>query len=360
MPAINDSKLRVVDSADTRSFLDATESWDHSFMNFCLGTVHLYARKADAQTQEAQNVHLHMLYRADELLIAMTRMPSDFAWVMGIPSTAVEAFERDAGLLASATTVLAQTLLAKLPDPLNLDKIIGPKVAVESLYSTYCSLLSQRGIRVNLDYGKFNVNDCYMTRASLPPLPAAPRGSPFTVVPATTDDLEVVGLLYIGFQLDTPWKAVVSRQQALTVVTQPVSDGLVWVCHVDGVVVGYVMLGRVTARTIAVRNVYVAKEHRRKGIAEAMMQTVTRYCLGVPVAGPEGVPDGPPPYGWKEQVSLNVEDLGAARIYKRVGFLLPDLEGGVPTGGVDPVTGRRGWNPSVCWGIQEQKTVVSN
>ena len=114
--------------------------------------------------------------------------------------------------------------------------------------------------------------------------------------------------------------------------------------------------GRQTKLTVAVRNVFVAPEHRRKGIAEAMVQTVTRYCLGVPVEDVEGVPTGPPPFGVKDEVGLNVADFGAARIYKRAGYLLPDLEGGVPTGGIDPETGRKGWTSSVCWSIQAEMT----
>ncbi|KAI0739363.1 hypothetical protein C8Q80DRAFT_1112121 [Daedaleopsis nitida] len=352
--------LRPVEYADPQQFLDATKNWDDSFMNFCLGSVHHHVKRQDGPQCTQQTVHMFALFRADELLIALTRIPNDFSWYMGIPRTALETLERTPDLLASATSELAQSLLTKLPDPLSFDKVIGHKDAVNLLYTTYCSLLPQRGIRVSIDYGVYNVKDSYATRASLPSLSYTTRSSPHTIVPATMDDLEAVAHLYIAFQRDAPWHGIVSHEQALAVVTEPVTEGFVWVCRVDGAVAAYLMLGRATPRTIAVRNVFVAQEHRRKGIAEALVQTVTRYCLGVSIDGVEGVPPGPPPFGVKEEVGLNVEDLGAARIYKRAGYLLPDLEGSrsMPTGGIDPETGRKGWTSSVCWSIKAETTDI--
>lgn len=45
-------------------------------------------------------------------------------------------------------------------------------------------------------------------------------------------------------------------------------------------VAGYLLLGRNTPRTVAIRNVFVAPEHRRRGLAETMVGAVTRACLG--------------------------------------------------------------------------------
>ena len=145
--------------------------------------------------------------------------------------------------------------------------------------------------------------------------------------------------LVMAFRMGV-WGEAGSGEEARAFLARPVARGLVWVCRVEpeGTPVGYVVLGRVTPRTIAFRNVFVAEEHRRKGIGETMVCAVTRYYLGMRPHGVQGVQEDPPPMGWKEEVNLNVVDAGAERMYKRAGFLFPDLEGEVPKGGIDPTT----------------------
>ena len=115
--------------------------------------------------------------------------------------------------------------------------------------------------------------------------------------------------------------------------------------------VGFVILGRVTPKTIAVRAVFVLPEQRRKGIAEAMMRAVSGYYLGVTPSTVEAL-ESPPAIGLKDEVNLLAVEDGAKRVYKRSGFLLPDEAGDVLTGGVDPDTGYNGWYSST-WGSIE-------
>ena len=262
------------------------------------------------------------------------------------------------GLLAPATALLASSILPILaPTPLALDKLIGFGPAAEAFLSAWSSLLASRGLRVRIDTGAragaFGSRVSYATRASLPPPPRTPFPHAIVQARATPADLDALAQLYIAFQLDTPWRGVVTRDAALAFVERPVRAGLVFLVRAggdaDGEAVGYVLLGRVTPRTIAIRNVYVQPSHRRQGIAEAMVRGATRYFLSVPPHGMQLAHDGPPAVGFKAEVNLNVADAGAERVYRRAGFLFPDRSGDAdgPTGGVDPATGRKGWYESL-------------
>ena len=282
-------------------------------------------------------------YLNDRVTLTKTPQPG-FIWNFAIPPAALDILELDPDnqTTAAVARLLATSLLPQLSDPLAVDKVSGPERVTRLFCEAYTSLLlEERGIRAKaVPNTDFSLRVSYATRDTLPPLSAtAPT---YDIAPATEADLDGAAQLYIAFQLEAIWHAVVTKEQALSALSGTVEPGFLWVCKVDGVVVGLTLLGRPTGRTISIRNVYVTPEHRRKGIADAMVQTVMRYYLGVPAPG---VPEGPPAQGWKEEINLNMSasDRRAERVYKRAGFLLPDWEGDVPTGGVDPVTGRRGW-----------------
>ncbi|KAI0647380.1 hypothetical protein C8Q79DRAFT_1009481 [Trametes meyenii] len=64
---------------------------------------------------------------------------------------------------------------------------------------------------------------------------------------------------------------------------QAITSGLAWTCwtcRTGGELVGFVVNGRATPRTVAIKNVYVPPEHRRKGYAEAMVRAMSRHYLG--------------------------------------------------------------------------------
>ncbi|TFK88514.1 hypothetical protein K466DRAFT_662234 [Polyporus arcularius HHB13444] len=201
------------------------------------------------------------------------------------------------------------------------------------------------GLSVRPTPGDFRSRVSYVSRASLAPPPSTPF--PHPIVQATADDLDALAHIHVAFQTNLqknlPFTKAMTHDAALAYMEGPIKDRLVWYARVDEEIVGYLLLARVTPRTIAIRNVFVLPSHRRKGIAEAMVRGVTRYYLDAPPYGVEPVHDGPPVFGFKEEVNLNGADPNAERIYRRCGFLFPDRAGEVPTGDIDPATGRKGW-----------------
>ncbi|KAI0719094.1 acyl-CoA N-acyltransferase [Cerioporus squamosus] len=356
-------ELRFVRFDDPHAFLEATKQFDDSFMNFCIGSLYDYVGSPQyAAVNASQPAHLFAIYRGDQLLltitgflrISVTHNAADaFAWILCIPTTAealVMGTPSTPGLLAPAIALLAPSILSALSaNPLVLDKLIGPEPAVNAFMNAWSALLAERGLRVRIRPGEFGSRVSYVTRASLPPPPSPPF--PYPVIQATAADLEPLAQLYIAFQLDTPWHGVVSREAALAFIERPVKAGLVWYIRVDGEPVGYVLLGRITPRTISIRNVFVSAAHRRKGLAEAMVRGVARYYLNAPPHGVQPIQDGPPAVGFKEEMNLNVAEAGAERVYKRCGFLFPDNYGDNATGGIDPATGRKAWYPSAGPGV---------
>ena len=276
------------------------------------------------------------------LRICTVHTKTDFAWMMCVPTTAEDVVMGTStvpGLLEPAIDLLASSTLDLLSaNPIVLDKVIGPDIAVRTFVAAWCTLLSTRGLHVRMTPGDWGSRVTYVTRASLPPLPTPPF--PYAVVQATEDDLEAIAQLHIGYEADTLWHRSITREAALAAVEQPVRTGLVWYVRVGGEPAGYIVLGRVTPRTIAIRNAFVSRTHRRRGIAEAMVRGVTRYYLDVSPHGVRPIQDGPPAVGHKEEVNLNVAVADAERVYRRSGFLLPDATG---AGGIDATTSRKGW-----------------
>ncbi len=250
------------------------------------------------------------------------------------------------GLLTPAIDLLASSTLVQLTsNPLVLDKVIGPAAAVHAFVAAWSALSAARGLSVRPTPGDFRSRVSYVSRASLAPPPSTP--SPHPIVQATADDLDALAQIHVAFQTNLqknlPFTKAMTHDAALAYMERPIEDRLVWYARVDDEIVGYLLLARVTPRTIAIRNVFVLPSHRRKGIAEAMVRGVTRYYLDAPPYGVEPVHDGPPVFGFKEEVNLNGADANAERIYRRCGFLLPDRTGEVATGDIDPATGRKGW-----------------
>lgn len=205
-----------------------------------------------------------------------------------------------------------------------------------------------QGTRLRVTISTWDVS--YATRDSLPPPSSTPPGGIVTL--AKEEDVDALAALHIDFVVNSPWPGTVTPAEATDVLSRTVAAGHTWLYRTEEGVVGYTILGRVTPRTIALRNVYVAPQHRRKGIAEAMVRALTRYCLGVRPSGVEGVPDVHPSGGLKEQMNLFVMDPGAERVYRRAGFLFPDREDGGEGGGRDPCTGRKAWYHAVWRGVE--------
>ncbi|RPD81553.1 hypothetical protein L226DRAFT_496470 [Lentinus tigrinus ALCF2SS1-7] len=335
--------LRFVRFRGPQAFLKATTKLDDTSMNFCIGSLYNYL--SSVAVSQALPVYLLAIYRGDDLLISMTHTETDFAWMMSVPTTAqalVEGTSANPGILGPAIELLVYSTLAQLtPNPLVLDKLIGPDAAVKTFVAAWCTLLGAQGHHVRMTPGDWGSRVTYVNRASLPPILSTP--SPHIIVQATAHDLEAIAQLHIGYEADTLWHRVITREAALAAVEGPVKAGLVWYVCVEGEPAGYIVLGRVTPRTIAIRNAFVSRAHRRKGIAEAMVRGVTRYYLNAPPYDVRPIEEGRPAVGFKEEVNLNVAVADAERVYRRSGFLLPAMDGEGVTEGIDPTTGRQGW-----------------
>ncbi|KAI1789194.1 hypothetical protein LXA43DRAFT_1022307 [Ganoderma leucocontextum] len=351
------SGLRFLRFDDPHAYLEATKDYDDSFMNFGIGSLRDFLSGIPTRQVSDIPTYIFAMYQGEDLRITLSVNKQDFAWMMSTPCPADERLAMDPELLAAATTLLATSVLAALPDPLVFDKIIGPLKPVEAFINTWIALLRAQGRKAKILLGEFDHSSriSYATRASLPPPLATPP--PYRVEPATHAGLRAAAALWQHFQATSPWRGIFSIEEAIGTLTGPADAGLVWVCRLeaepDGHPAAFAVLGRVTPRTIAIRNVYVSPEHRRKGVAETMVRAITRYFLGVAAPyGVHGVPDGPPACGFKEEVNLNVGDPSAEGVYRRSGFLLPTGTGEDMKGGVDPETGRRAWYPSIWRGVE--------
>ena len=142
-------------------------------------------------------------------------------------------------------------------------------------------------------------------------------------------------------------------EAARTKMLMHIGLGEVWICRVDGEIAGFCATGRVTPKTIAIRNVYVSPQYRRRGIADAMTRMLTRYLLGAePLGFGGGLAAAGPPPSIKREVALNVALDYVEKIYKSCGFLLGEDDR-------DPESGKRGWFTSVFRGVRLLDSEVS-
>ena len=252
--------------------------------------------------------------------------------------------------LLSAVQLLCDSLLPRA-DPLLLGQIIGAANAVKAFLTAWLTAWNAQGTNLRVvDVGP-PVKISYATLSSLlPPSGGSPDG---TMSLATLDDLDFILPLHLAFARGSPLPAPTTEDAAVAYLRLAISPGLTWLYRIRDVLAGYLILGRVSPKTISIRNLYVSPEHRRKGIAEAMVRTVTHHYLGVPSSGIKGA-IGASSAGTKEEVNLNVVDPSAERIYRRVGFLFPERTAGIEVGGRDPVTGRKAWYTSVIRRVEAE------
>lgn len=212
---------------------------------------------------------------------------------------------------------------------------------MDAFIDTWIAEMTASGLRIEALPTFFRSKVSFATLATLPPPP--PTLSNYRIELANLDDIETLAHLFVDFVGSGP--KGVSLEEARVNMGMSVRLGEIWVCRVDGEVAGYTATGRTTFRTVAIRNVYVSPNHRRKGIAEAMTIAMTRYLLGAQPLGFNGAPDGPPAKGIKEEVCLNVAKDYVERLYKKCGFLLGEDDR-------DPVSGKKGWFATAFRGVK--------
>ena len=224
-------------------------------------------------------------------------------------------------------------------EPKSFDKVFGPARLVDQFVETWAAELRSKGVQLEVPPPFWRSKVSYATLASIPP--PSPAFAQYRIELATEEDINVLGEYYADFSSARPADAMfIEEGRAKMKVSVPLGE--IWVCRLNGEIAGYCATGRVTNNTIAIRNVYVSRRHRRKGVAEAMTRAMTRYFLGATPLGFEGALAAVPREGVKREVCLNVAEEHVERLYKRCGFLF---------GEPDPESGKTAWYPTTFRGI---------
>ncbi|TCD70935.1 hypothetical protein EIP91_000841 [Steccherinum ochraceum] len=341
------SPFRAVHFEDPSAFIEATKEHDDSFMNFAIGALldNLDPRQAASQAHWGGGLKTLMgVYRDHDLLVTVTKIAKDFSWIISAPRGAhLEDHE-----ISLAIRPLVSLFSTKV-DPKTFDKLLGPTKYVNAFLDAWVTHMHETGtLSLKLLDPYFLSKVCYAVRATLPK--PTPEFSIHKVSVAGDEDVESLASLYVEFTSTGPNAGTMEEGRA--VMSTAVQFKSIWICRATlpntestgDVVAGYVLMGRFTPRTVAIKNVFVSPAFRKRGIAETMVRAVTRYYLGATPLGFEGAPEGGPDGGIKEEVCLNVATPDAERLYLRTGFLVEKQ---------DPATGKEGWYPS-CWRGVEQ------
>ncbi|KAI0822725.1 hypothetical protein BC628DRAFT_1421415 [Trametes gibbosa] len=327
--------LHCVCYNDVSSVLEVLQPYDDGFMNMAIGALSDYSR--DATPEEASKpIQFIALYRGHTLI----------DWQLMSPQSTEHLLSP--ALLDIAAQKLATTLLegATCDAVMNVS---GHAAAVEAFLKAWAARAQAKGTHLRIGDPVLVTRSSYATRESLPPLLDASAN--FFITPATTDDLSAILPLHMDFLKTGPGPRAVDVEAVA--LQRILALGLIWVCRVDGYIAGYIILGRISPRTIAIRNVYVSANHRRNGIAGAMVRAMSRHYLGIQPVGYKGVPDETPTTGVKDIVCINVAEPEVERIYRRAGFLFPDNAGdGSLQEGHDPISGQKAWFSSARRGFK--------
>ncbi|GJE87074.1 GNAT family N-acetyltransferase [Phanerochaete sordida] len=318
-------------SSDTTAFefFEALKDHDDCYMNFPFGSFmdSIEERQLRVRDITGDSRVLVGVFDGDVLILALVNVVGDFAWVLGCPSSQELPEARAQEAISSLVSFLPSVIKAK-----SLDRLFGPQDLVDALIDKWTVDMTARGLHIEVPPPVFRSKASLATLATLPAPP--PVLSKYRIELARSNDVETLASFYIDF-LGVRHDRM-SLQGAWASMDESIRLGDIWVCRDQGEIAGYTATGRTTARTVAIRNVYVSPEHRRKGIAEAMTAAVTRFYLGAQPLGFEGAPDGPPARGVKDEVCLNVVDDFVAKLYKKCGFLLGEDDR-------DPASGKKGW-----------------
>lgn len=276
---------------------------------------------------------------------------------MGVSITPEEILPICKTLTTPLPAILSPSDPPSASDLLKFDKLIGPRTLVDDFLTSWSTHVSSLNIpNPNhpdlllklelLDPPYFRSEVSYATLDSIPPpSPQFFSNEKYHIVRAQGDDeaLELAPL-FVEFHAVGPDTATL--EEGVSVLRDAIKSGRLWYCryHDPAGMAGYIMLGRETPRTVAIKNVFVSANYRRKGIAEALVRAVTRYYLGTEPLGFE-LQRSEEGRKVKREVCLNVADAGAKRLYIRCGFLLAD-------DARDPRTGRDGSYASIWRGLK--------
>lgn len=247
-------------------------------------------------------------------------------------------------LITHAIPLLASHLLATLPDLKSIDRVWGPAELLRAFNQTWLNMVNEhsgeRKVRVELDEKEFLSTMTYATKHSVlslppPPLSSSSQDLMVNVTLAESNEATVDTLAPLFLAFTAIWPGVhLTLDDARKYMCEGVKKQTVWVARTpssdSAEIVGFVMLGRLTPHTVALKHVFTSPSYRRRGIAEQMLSVVMRGYLGIDSPSHSSATttttsspsENNLPGGIKTQICLNVSDVGAQRLYKRCGFLL--------------------------------------
>ena len=259
--------------------------------------------------------------------ITLVKPWADYAWLLNTPLGVLDTLSEDD--ISRSMHLLAEKL-STLVDPKNLDGIIGEKGLTQMFLEVWTAKLQALNINTEQADPRMEVRASYATLATLPPLTLTSRPHTINLV-STDEDVDSVAALALEFHARFPTRPI-SPEQVVRELRAAVRMRQLWVCRADGKIVAYVLMGRLTPCTVAIRNVYVTPAYRKQGIAGAMVTGLSRWYLGAEPLGFDGAPSARPPGGVVKAVCLNVAEEHVARLYKRCGFLLAQSDRDPDTG----------------------------
>ncbi|EED82651.1 predicted protein [Postia placenta Mad-698-R] len=335
------STLRVMKFERPHEFARAIADYDDYSMNFALGSLLDYGDKSQVLSQARWGAPMGALlavYREDELLLTLTKHAKNFSWVMASPSHVDPSLEGDASDIDAAATLIAETL-PTVVNPHLMDKVLGPERAVNAFIESWVAFMVKRGVQLKTPDSYFHSRACCATLSTLPP---SSMVHDYPVSLARLSDVDTLIPLFVEFSSHGP--NPVSPETARNIIREGVEARRLWAYRIREGLAGYVLVGRETRRTIAIRNVFVLSQYRRKGIAEAMVRTVTRYYLGAETPN-EMARAGESAVIAKHEICLNVGDPAVMRIYSRCGFMLDNNARNLDTE-------KRGWFATIWRGVE--------
>ncbi|KIP12356.1 hypothetical protein PHLGIDRAFT_331622 [Phlebiopsis gigantea 11061_1 CR5-6] len=334
------SNLHLVQFRTPQEFLQAVEAHDDAFLNWSVGSLLESTDQVQIKMRKLKGIPKILLavYENDALILVMIKVAEDIACSLAAPRDTI--VELSGTEMAAAVSLLV-THVASIVDPKIFDKIMAPDDLGDLFIKQWIAQMETRGLRFEPLPHPFEMKVSYATLATIPPPPPIPLQ--YELELPTHGDVEVLAQFFVDFARHGPRE--VSLEEARDKMRMHVDQGDIWVCKVDGEIAGFCVTGRSTAKTIAIRNVYVSPRHRRKGIADSMTRILTRYLLGATPLGSVGGPAASSPKSVKLEVVLNVAQDFVERIYKNCGFLLG-------TDDKDPVSGKKGWQALVFRGVR--------
>ncbi|KAH9832947.1 uncharacterized protein C8Q71DRAFT_860718 [Rhodofomes roseus] len=281
----NTSGLRVVCFASAQEFVHAVEPFDDPFMNFGLGTVmdtgslpsSTASKYADAGDSNAGGTVHNPMERSF-----------------------VAAFEGERLILTATYTTKPPPCILSYPTTTSPSP--SPQDAVAALLAAWPNLRTSPP--------SFTATACFATldtlRSAVHPTPRVEEDVEYhyKICFAEPEDAQPLVALVLALSAHSPGPMRPSHA-ILSTLQKAIATRTVYVVHTDQRLrgdpepnqhtkehrglMGFLLLERITPpHTVAIRNVFVVPEHRRRGLAETLVRAVTQACLGLPVESAQG------------------------------------------------------------------------